>query len=248
MKSEAQPILIAHRGVPVIAPENTLPSFLAAVEAGASWIELDVRPSRDGALMVIHDASVRRTTDGYGAVHELSQGRLRELDAGSWFHPDYAGSRIPTLEEVLSAIPNTVCIDIELKTPPRSAPLMGGMVRDLVSLLEARNRLSTVVLTSFSIEAMRHLRGQHSGLRLGFLDHGRVALPRRLEMLKELGVEWYIRNILTLTRGISGDVKERGMDLASFTINSPRAWRKAREMGVRYLITDDIRTRNRPFE
>lgn len=93
---------VAHRGANAIAPENTVPAALCAFASGFDWVELDLRTSADGHLVVIHDASVDRTTDGAGLVVDTHMARLRALDAGNWFDPHFAGERLPTLSEMLA--------------------------------------------------------------------------------------------------------------------------------------------------
>src|SRR5688572_27681096 len=95
----ARPALIGHRGLLRDAPENTLATFAACIELGVGF-ELDVRRTKDGHLIVLHDATVDRTTDGQGKVADLTLDDLRKLDAGRWFDPIFAGQRVPTLEEV----------------------------------------------------------------------------------------------------------------------------------------------------
>jgi glycerophosphoryl diester phosphodiesterase len=97
----AAPLLIAHRGGAVEAPENTLAAFRYSLALGIRWFELDVQMSRDGALVVFHDETLDRTTNGDGPIGSLTLEDLRRLDAGSWFGSQYAGERIPTLREVL---------------------------------------------------------------------------------------------------------------------------------------------------
>ena len=96
-------IVCGHRGACGYAPENTFAAFKLALEQGAKWIEFDVQLSRDGVPVILHDDTLERTTDRGGprAPAELSLSELKELDAGSWFSQDYAGERIPTLDEVL---------------------------------------------------------------------------------------------------------------------------------------------------
>ena len=98
-KSDTDPILLAHRGLVRHAPENTLPGFAAAIELGLS-IELDVYQTRDEHLVIIHDATVDRTTNGTGEVVNMTLAEIRKLDAGSWFDPRFTGEKVPTLEEV----------------------------------------------------------------------------------------------------------------------------------------------------
>lgn len=93
---------VAHRGANSVAPENTVPAASCAFAAGFDWVELDVRTSADGQLVVIHDATVDRTTDGSGLVADLPMSALRGLDAGDWFDPHFAGVRLPTLNEMLN--------------------------------------------------------------------------------------------------------------------------------------------------
>src|SRR5688572_15046907 len=97
----AQVLSIAHRGSSLFAPENTLAACFAA-EGKADLVEVDVRVSSDGKLVLMHDASVDRTTDGTGAVSGKTLAQLKLLDAGSWFAPGFAGERIPLLEEMLT--------------------------------------------------------------------------------------------------------------------------------------------------
>src|SRR5579859_2813159 len=93
--------VIGHRGAMGRCPENTMASFERGLELGADWVELDVHLTRDGALAVIHDESVDRTTNGHGLVKDHSLAELKRLDAGAWFGPAFAGARVPILDEVL---------------------------------------------------------------------------------------------------------------------------------------------------
>jgi len=94
-------LAIAHRGASGYAPENTFAAFRKALAMGAGFIETDLQLSRDARFVAIHDATVNRTTNGQGAVHDLTLADLRKLDAGSWFGSEFAGERIPTIEEIL---------------------------------------------------------------------------------------------------------------------------------------------------
>ncbi len=109
------PKLVGHRGACDVAPENTLPSFQRAVADGADIVEMDVRLSADGYPVVIHDATVDRTTDGTGLVSSLTLAQLSRLDAGAWFGASFAGARIPTLAEVLAWARGKVGLLLELK-------------------------------------------------------------------------------------------------------------------------------------
>lgn len=109
-----RPMILAHRGSSAHAPENTLAAFELALRQDADGIELDVKLSADGEMVVIHDANVDRTTNGQGKVSQLSLAALRELDAGSSFSEKFRGERIPTLAEVFEMIGKRALINVEL--------------------------------------------------------------------------------------------------------------------------------------
>ena len=117
------PLLLGHRGAKNYAPENTLAAFHLALEQGAHGVELDAKLSADGHVMVHHDATVERTTNGKGHVSQLSLTQLRELDAGSFFAETFRGEKIPTLEEVFDEIGARAFINVELTnySTPRDA-------------------------------------------------------------------------------------------------------------------------------
>ncbi len=110
-------IIVGHRGAAGHAPENTMASFRKAIDLGADVIELDVHRSKDGHLIVIHDATVDRTTNGSGAIAEMTFDEIRELDAGSWFGPAFSGEKLPSLAEVIVGINAEVNVLIEIKWP-----------------------------------------------------------------------------------------------------------------------------------
>ncbi len=110
----SSPIIFAHRGSSVHAPENTLAAFELALQQGAEAIELDAKLSADGQVIVIHDQTVDRTTDGSGKVAQMTLPALRALDAGSFFSESYRGERIPTLDEVFETLGKRILINVEL--------------------------------------------------------------------------------------------------------------------------------------
>jgi glycerophosphoryl diester phosphodiesterase len=114
---DGRPLLCGHRGARAHAPENTLAGFALAAEMGAELIELDVRLTRDGALAVIHDSTVDRTTDGTGRVADLTWDQVQALDAGAWFGPAFAGQRVPCLGDVLGWARGRVYLAVEVKVP-----------------------------------------------------------------------------------------------------------------------------------
>ena len=136
-------LVIAHRGASAYAPENTAASFDMAIRLGASHIELDVQSTRDGHVVVIHDDTVNRTTNGVGPVAGHTLAALKELDAGSWFDARFAGERILTFEEVLQRYRGLVHIHTEIKG--RSETL----ARQTADLIRRYGMVEHVTVTSF---------------------------------------------------------------------------------------------------
>ena len=156
-----QTVAIAHRGGPGSgdAPEGTLAAFRSAIDAGADWLEFDVRRTSDGALVVLHDETVDRTTDGTGAIASLTLAQVRALDAGG-------GATIPTVEEVVELAANAgVPILPEIKDGPAHA----GVTGQLVDLLRVEGYLDRAVIQAFEAETLVELRRIAPGVRACWL-------------------------------------------------------------------------------
>lgn len=171
------PLCWGHRGYSARLPENTMPAFAAAIEAGADGIELDVTLTSDGKLVVIHDAALDRTTDGHGPASAKTLAELKALDAGSWLAPEHAGTRLPTLDEVLDAFGGKTLVNIEIKPeacrPWNSKDDVPGSVEQLVlDAVRSRSLMDSVVVSSFDYMALINLRSLDPVLRLGALFTG----------------------------------------------------------------------------
>src|SRR5438445_3289928 len=145
--------VVGHRGAMGHCPENTLASFERGLELGADWIEMDVHLSRDGELVVIHDETVDRTTNGSGLVQDHTLVELNELDAGSWFGAAYVGQRIPTLGEVLDwARFRGAVLDIEIKNAPI---YYAGIEEMVVHTLDRYGMTDQAIVISFDHRAVQ---------------------------------------------------------------------------------------------
>ena len=156
-----KPLVIAHRGDSAAAPENTLAAFTAAIDAGADGIELDVHPTRDGALAVHHDYYLDRTTDGAGLVSDHTLAELRALDAGAWFDERFVGERIPTLEEVLSLAAGRVRLEIELKGATLS------FLERVLDAIRAADAVGSVELTTGHRPLLWHMHSREPRIPTG---------------------------------------------------------------------------------
>lgn len=141
-----RPIIFAHRGDFAHAPENTLPSFEQALQKGADGVELDVKLTSDGHVIVIHDSTVDRTTNGKGRVASLALEEIRKLDAGSWFNEQFTGTKVPLLEEVFDLVGKDKLINIELTnySTPRD-----GLVIKVCELIKRHNNHPQIIFSSF---------------------------------------------------------------------------------------------------
>lgn len=145
----AERIVAAHRGASRLAPENTVAAFEAAMASGAVALELDVQLTSDDELVVIHDASLDRTTSGHGAVRSLNAAEINGLDAGAWFSPEFAGERIPTLDQVLESTKGRARLNIELKDTRTDR-----IAERVIETVRAHDAIDRVVVMSFDLDAV----------------------------------------------------------------------------------------------
>jgi len=224
--------IVGHRGAAGLAPENTLVSFREAVRLGSDWLEFDVRLSADGVPVIIHDSTLKRTTNGRGPVRARTLAELRRLDAGSWFDPRYAGERIPTLDEVLKLGPR-VRLNIEIKA--RSAPAAEA-AKAVWSRVRQAGLEDRVLISCFDLRVLRALRDLDPEVRLGFPWQAGLRDPiRRATTLR-------CRMMLFDVGGLSEKkvrrCREVGLEVWVYTVNEPDEMRRVLDLGIDGLITD----------
>ena len=164
--SASRPLVIAHRGACLRAPEDTLAAFRLAIEMGADGIELDAKLSADGEVVIIHDPTLDRTTDGSGPVGARTLQELKALDAGASFSPEFAGERIPTLDEVFEALGGRCVINVEMTNYASPRDMLPHRVVAVVRRFQVENR---VLLSSFNPFALRSAKRLAPDLPLGLL-------------------------------------------------------------------------------
>lgn len=220
---------IAHRGASGTFPENTVSAFRAAVEAGADMCELDVQLSRDGAVVVIHDDTVERTTDGIGEVAELTLEELKRLDAGAKFKGGpFKGAQIPTLDEVFSATSGKCGLNIELKA--------GGLEHQVAQIMQARNALSDSIVSSFDWEYLKKIQQLNFNIRVGLLAEEK---PVEL-MMNAVAMRAYSINPRwdMVTPDLCKAAHERGLKLYTWTVDADARMRALIESGVDGIMTN----------
>ncbi|MFZ5916905.1 MAG: glycerophosphodiester phosphodiesterase [Chloroflexota bacterium] len=155
-----RPLVMAHRGASGYAPENTLAAFRLALQQGTDLLETDLRFTRDGHLVCIHDATVDRTTDGHGPVSDMTLAEIRTLDAGSWFGDGFAGEWIPTLQELLAIIPEGVGLGLELKDPLFERAEYAQKLVDALPWGEFQGRVAILSFVQARMDAVKRVAPQ----------------------------------------------------------------------------------------
>jgi glycerophosphoryl diester phosphodiesterase len=220
---------IAHRGASGNFPENTVCAFRAAIDAGAEMCELDVQLSRDGAIVVIHDETVERTTDGKGEVAELTLEELKRLDAGAKFKGGAVkGERIPTLDEVFSVTSGKCGLNIELKA--------GGLEHQVAQIMQARNALADSIVSSFDWEYLKNIQQLHFNIRVGLLAEEKpVDLMMNAVAMRahSINPRWDM-----VTSDLCKAAHERGLKVYTWTVDADARMRALIACGVDGIMTN----------
>lgn len=247
--STNRPLVIGHRGYSAVAPENTLPSFSLALAAGVDMVELDYHHSKEGIPIVIHDATLDRTTDaksrwpGSGMrVEDRTVAELSSLDAGKWYAASYASARLPKLVEALDLIQGRGVVTlIERK---------GGDAKTCVDLLRQRGGVNEVVVQSFDWDYLRQFHALEPTQILGALGPAASRDGKKLsEADKALNATWIAEikttgaRVVGWNRQVSHEsvqlAHEAGLKVLIYTINEPALANSLLDMGVDGLISDN---------
>ena len=217
---------VGHRGAMGYAPENTLLSFQKAMKLGVDMIELDVHVCKSGELVVIHDETVDRTTNGHGYIAEMNLQELQKLDAGK-------GEHIPTLREVLKFIDRKVKINIELKGKKTAQPTC-KVIQEYV-----RDRLwqnDDFLVSSFDYDELKVCREPSLSIALGILISEQEF--NYAEITKELGAKAVIPEYLLVNEKYVNDAHERGLQVMVWTVNEKNNIARMKQMGVDGIISN----------
>ncbi|MCH8028686.1 MAG: glycerophosphodiester phosphodiesterase [Candidatus Dadabacteria bacterium] len=211
---------IAHRGASAYEPENTVKAFQRAIEMGCDMVELDVRRSKDDRLIIMHDSTVNRTTNGYGYVRQKTLEELKELDAGG-------GEKIPTLQEVMDIASGKTGLVIELKEE--------GTEKAVLELIRKYDCVDKSYVISFKRGLLKTIKQLEPEIKTGLvlsLAIGAVSRGRECEA-DAIGPYHFF-----ITPGLVRKAEENDMVVLAWTVNSPGRAQKLLDMGVRGIVTD----------
>jgi len=235
-------LIIAHRGASGYAPENTMSAFQTALTMGADAIEVDVQQTSDGNIIIIHDDTLDRTTNGTGKVAEKSYKELQSLDAGSWFNPKFSGERIPLLRDFFELIHKKVHAIIEVKYGSSVYP---DIEKNVIALIQSYELMDSVIVSSSRITVLQTFYSLLPALKLG-----KVLTPR--EHWRSL----FLLNPISTKQDLTAIIKEihphwsfidaefmewarlAGMTVCPWTINTVMKAKAVVERGVQGVITN----------
>ncbi len=226
-------IRIAHRGASGNAPENTLAAFKKAIEIGVDAVELDLHGSADGEVVVIHDASLDRTTDHSGPVNQTPLETIKRADAGGWFAPEFAGEPVPTLAEALECIGKETIAVLEIKDPL--------IAEAVVAKVHETQSLDLTVIISFHTSVLQTVRALAPRIPTGWLigSHNNQAPPEQLcQQLGELGSTLLNVNHQLITAEFAYEVRRRGIALWCWTVDDIVRMREMKAFGVQGITSN----------
>ena len=230
-----RPLIFAHRGACRVAPENTLHAFEAAIGLGADGVELDVQYSSDGKLVVIHNPRLEETTSGAGRVTAHTFEELRGLDAGSHFGPQFAGTPLPSLQEVLDLLKGRLLINIEIK----AFELASTLGHDVVAAVRERDMADQVVISSFNPFALRRAKRAGPEIECALLTAADLAGWMRWELTRRFSRGDGIHPEHTMVdAAYMAWARKRRLPVRVWTVNEVADIQRMIALGVDTIITD----------
>lgn len=231
---DGRTLVFGHRGAKAYAPMNTLPSFELALAQGADGIELDVRLTRDGAMIIMHDDKVDATTDGVGHIRDLTLTDIRALDAGAWFGEAFRGTRVPTLDEVFEAVGNRTRINVEIK----AESIRGGGIEVQVAGAIRRHGLErSVIISSFNPITLRRFRHVMPEVPIGYL-YAEDTPPFVPHLMIGLAHEAKNPQHTMIDAASMERARDGGYRVNTWTVNDPARAIELHRLGVDCIITD----------
>jgi len=236
------PLVISHRGANRLAPENTLAAFKKALEFGVDGFENDVHLTADGRLVVCHDDTVDRTSDGSGLICEKTLDELRALDFGGWFSPDFEGEKIPTLEEFFDLCGPLKVVNVEIKRAPDGSTAAAPAV---VRLARGMGVFDKLIVSSFDMDMLQACLAEDARTRVCFLyapNSGDVCdeIAGGLGgFAKKYGLYAYHPFVMLVSQEYIDECRAAGVAVNAWTVNQDHGIELLRDWDADGIITDD---------
>jgi len=246
------PLVIGHRGSSAVAPENTIAAFRRALRDGADGFEFDVRLSRDGVPMVIHDATLERTAQISGRVSDFTSAKLKQTDVGSWFNhqfpnlarQEYAKQTVPELEQVFElAVGAGAFLYLEMESDKNQVEALAAAV---VALLQKFSFGDRVIVESFNLSALKAIKSLNANIRTAALFEPRLERPiSLLRKMKTVELALGVRaDEIALHHSLAGrrvihKAAQSGLPVVVWTVDNPTWFKRALSQGIHALITND---------
>lgn len=232
------PKVIGHRGAKAYAPENTLESIETAAGLGVTWVELDVKLTRDNVPIIFHDETLERTTNGSGLVAQTDYADITNMEAGSWFGDSFAGVKIPTLEEAVDVIlRHNLGFNLEIKPCPGREKETAEIAMDYISQFwDDPDKLLISSFQHVSLEAAMDLAPDFAR---GLLIGGDEMPPNWKELADYLDVTTINLGTRLVTRQIADEIMDMEKPLLVYTVNDPMQARSLQKLGVDTFFSDN---------
>ncbi len=228
------PAIVAHRGGKRWAPENSMAAFAASVEAGVDGIELDIHKCKSGELVVIHDDTLERTTNGKGYVKDKTWAELKDLDCGSWYDKSFKNERLPLLKDVLKLVDGKLTINIEIKNCPMNYP---GIAEDLLKLLADYKYPDKIVISSFDHKVLKTIAAREKKYKLALL--GDSVIHDLGKYAATVGAKAWNPAFDCVRDDTVSDAHKNNLEVNTWTVNDSEGFARAVKLKVDSIITDD---------
>ncbi len=236
--------IISHRGAAKFAPENTLASVNAALKLNPDCIEIDVQQTQDSIVVIMHDTTLDRTTNGTGLIKEKTFLELTKLDAGSWFSNDFLNEKIPTLEEIIKVVNGKCQLIVEIKKGHVYYP---NIEKNIIAIIKKYNAESWVIVHSFDSEILEHVHKLNPNIALHKLLVGKLKfipfmISNKIETLdidSHPYIKTYSINYVFANRNIIKLLKSKGKEVNVWTVNDTHSANELISLGVDGIISDN---------
>lgn len=220
----------SHRGYSHSVPENTLMAVTKAIAEGADYVEVDVRVTKDGELVLLHDPSLKRTTGYNKYIWEVPYEKVSQLDAGSWFADEFTGTKIPTLRELFELAKGQVKINMDLKYRNDSEDL----AKKVVELMKEYDMEKQCVITSTSIQCLKQVKEEDSEIRTGLITYGIYG-----SIIKNKAIDFFSMKASLVTKNTVDEAHKNGREVHVWTVNTRSEIERLKRIGVDNIITDN---------